>query len=493
MRLWPALLVVALGAAVVAAPSGDARAATAAQAPVAVMPFKNLNGDAELDWLRVGIAETMISDLKKGGLSVVERDQLDAALAELTLQGELGADTSTAARVGKLVGARTVVVGGYQRAGKKVRITARFVTVETGVVNDTAKTTGALRNIFALQDRIVARLLGKKPPRRRPRRPKPRAKPQPDKPAKPPPTADDTFEAYRLFSLSLSTGSEAQRVQFLKKAIELDPDFSYALEDLEALQKRLRKYEKQGARANAQKAQRLMASLEDPKLTGEQKSLAATQVMGRLISTFRYRDLLEVAQRVYEMNLPPYYGTDPREMASYYIFNAHQMLKQHDLMLQAGERHLKEFPGSMYAVGVTTQMNVLIQQRTEAPDRKERYEEEMAEVDEDLQELADNERIKPEQRTQRRYYLESRRCTAASSAKLYERTLKDCRAFLRAWRDRAPDPNMLHVARRSIILAHAERGEFDDARRLVDRWMDEDPKSARKNGLHYLTNTWPRD
>ena len=36
----------------------------AAEEPVAVMPFKNLNADPALEWLKVGVAETMISDLR---------------------------------------------------------------------------------------------------------------------------------------------------------------------------------------------------------------------------------------------------------------------------------------------------------------------------------------------------------------------------------------------------------------------------------------------
>src|SRR5579859_6123034 len=133
------------------------------------MPFKNLNADASVDWLKVGIAETMIWDLKKSGkLPVVERDQLDKAIAEITLQGAKSTEDSTAAQVGKMVGAKTVVVGGFQKAGKEIRITARYVAVETGVVLDTAKTTGPMSNIFALQDEITARLLGENVPAKAP-------------------------------------------------------------------------------------------------------------------------------------------------------------------------------------------------------------------------------------------------------------------------------------------------------------------------------------
>src|SRR4051812_22707113 len=84
--------------------------------PIAVMPFKNLNADPALDWLRIGMAETMLSDLKKvAKLPVVERDQLDRAMAEIALQGGKASDESNAAKIGRMVGAKTIVLGGLQQ------------------------------------------------------------------------------------------------------------------------------------------------------------------------------------------------------------------------------------------------------------------------------------------------------------------------------------------------------------------------------------------
>jgi tetratricopeptide (TPR) repeat protein len=51
-----------------------------------------------------------------------------------------------------------VVVGGYQRMGAVVRITANFVEVATGEVRQTVKVDGRIDDIFALQDKIVFEL-----------------------------------------------------------------------------------------------------------------------------------------------------------------------------------------------------------------------------------------------------------------------------------------------------------------------------------------------
>ena len=49
-----------------------------------------------------------------------------------------------------------------------------------------------------------------------------------------------------------------------------------------------------------------------------------------------------------------------QEFASYCIFHAHSQLKQVDLALQAGERHLKQFADGQYYAGVEIAMNGLI-------------------------------------------------------------------------------------------------------------------------------------
>ena len=98
---------------------------------VLVTPFTNLSRQAPDAWIGAGIAETVSSDLRNLGLSVVG----DRAL-----------------------GARWVVDGGYQRVGDLLRITARIVDVATGEVRRSIKVDGSLTDLFRTQDRIVAAL-----------------------------------------------------------------------------------------------------------------------------------------------------------------------------------------------------------------------------------------------------------------------------------------------------------------------------------------------
>jgi len=140
-----------------AARLGGVRSAplVAASPSVAVLSFANITKSSEDDWLGTGIAETVAADLKGiEGLTVISRERVFEVLRRA---GE-SADEEAATRLGRQVGARFVVSGGYQRMGDMVRVTARVTEVETGAVTRTVKIDGRMSGIFELQDRIVAEL-----------------------------------------------------------------------------------------------------------------------------------------------------------------------------------------------------------------------------------------------------------------------------------------------------------------------------------------------
>jgi tetratricopeptide (TPR) repeat protein/predicted Ser/Thr protein kinase len=140
-----------------AAGRGSPRPAPAEAAPpsVAVMSFTNITKSSEDDWLGTGIAETVAADLKGiEGLTVISRERVFEVLRRT---GE-SADEEAATRLGRQVGARFVVNGGYQRMADMVRVTARVTEVDTGAVTRTVKLDGRMSGIFELQDRIVAEL-----------------------------------------------------------------------------------------------------------------------------------------------------------------------------------------------------------------------------------------------------------------------------------------------------------------------------------------------
>jgi serine/threonine protein kinase/tetratricopeptide (TPR) repeat protein len=129
----------------------------ASPSAVAVMTFANITREPADDWMGTGIAETVSSDLKNiHGLTVIGRARVFDALRNLG--SDTRVDESLAIDVGRRLGATWVVVGGFQRIGEMVRITANFVEVATGELRRTVKVDGRIGDIFALQDKIVYEL-----------------------------------------------------------------------------------------------------------------------------------------------------------------------------------------------------------------------------------------------------------------------------------------------------------------------------------------------
>lgn len=127
---------------------------------VAVMPFENLNNDVNLDWLSLGISETINSSMAKlPSYQPIERQKLHQIIEEqkLSMTGIL--DESKAVEVGRLAGAEILIVGSYQKYGTSIRLSGRLVNVESGVIQKSASATGEMTNIFDIQDQLVAKLL----------------------------------------------------------------------------------------------------------------------------------------------------------------------------------------------------------------------------------------------------------------------------------------------------------------------------------------------
>ena len=131
------------------APSPSATAPLAAAPAIAVLDFDNVSGDISLGWLSSGIAETVTNDLRAATLRVIDRVRVVEA------SGRLGRDL---AGLRAALGLDLVVVGSIQRAGERLRMTARVVDAATGESKADAKADGALEQVFELQDRVVAQL-----------------------------------------------------------------------------------------------------------------------------------------------------------------------------------------------------------------------------------------------------------------------------------------------------------------------------------------------
>lgn len=120
---------------------------SAALPVIAVLDFSNVTGDRELGWLASGIAETVTNDLRAiAPMRVVDRLRVVEAMRRSGLDlSSIRADLHL----------DLAVVGSFQRAGNRLRITARVVDAATGEATAEAKADGPIDQVFELQDRIV--------------------------------------------------------------------------------------------------------------------------------------------------------------------------------------------------------------------------------------------------------------------------------------------------------------------------------------------------
>lgn len=128
--------------------------------PIAVVPLEAVNAqDPEAAWLGAGLAETIANDLVQAtDLLVVERSQVQRLLGEAWLAKSGLTDPRTAARLGEMLSAGSLVVGSWRRAEGKTTVTLRLADAADGRVIASAERSGA-GDPFALARETLVEVL----------------------------------------------------------------------------------------------------------------------------------------------------------------------------------------------------------------------------------------------------------------------------------------------------------------------------------------------
>jgi TolB-like protein len=126
-----------------------------------ITPFAVSAADTLIAPLAYGLADILITDLQRSDqLQIVDRLRLDALLREIQLVEAGRVDPATAPRVGRLVGARRLVIGALsQRPGGQIAIDARIADVATGTVRSGVSAAAPLADILAAEKELAIRLL----------------------------------------------------------------------------------------------------------------------------------------------------------------------------------------------------------------------------------------------------------------------------------------------------------------------------------------------
>jgi len=237
-RLRTLAIAVVMVLATVAGQAGS-WAAPPADHPVtlAVLYFDYGGKDAALEPLRQGLAQMLISDLTSlEGVKVVERERLQEVLKEQQLGTSGKLDPRTAARIGKLLGARYLVLGSYFDALGTFRADARLVDVETGEIVKSIGAGGKADEFLALEESLARGLreamgpLGRATGGGEPAGTPHAAPPKPPRKLK-----AKTAVTYGRALMAIDSGDRKGARALLHDVLQDQPDFALASRDLDRL------------------------------------------------------------------------------------------------------------------------------------------------------------------------------------------------------------------------------------------------------------------
>jgi TolB-like protein len=183
------------------------------QPSIAVLPFQNLSGDPEQDFFADGMVEEIITTLSRfRALFVIARN------SSFTYKGR----SVDVKQVGRELGVRYVLEGSVRKSAQRLRITAQLIDASTHAHLWADRFDGALEDIFDLQDRVAARVVGALAPKLEQSAIE-RAKRK----------ATESLSAYEYYFRGMAAiyrftirAANVEALQLFKRAIEFDPEFA---------------------------------------------------------------------------------------------------------------------------------------------------------------------------------------------------------------------------------------------------------------------------
>jgi TolB-like protein len=126
---------------------------------VAIFNFEVKGGGSAYGSLSGDIPESLSESFIKGKLLVpLERRELEKALTEQELALSGLVDDSTAARVGRLAGARYALLGSASIIGDQVRLSCRLIDIETGEILYADSVHGETKSIYSILETLAAQV-----------------------------------------------------------------------------------------------------------------------------------------------------------------------------------------------------------------------------------------------------------------------------------------------------------------------------------------------
>jgi tetratricopeptide (TPR) repeat protein len=123
---------------------------------IAVLPFENLTGDDELNWLSSGIPENLTADLAQSRFfRVMSTDRLRSVVNDIG-GGQNGYDVGAVmAQIGKVTDLDAVAVGSFAKIGDKIRITLKVEDANSQEMIGSRSVDGTEEELLAMIDNLT--------------------------------------------------------------------------------------------------------------------------------------------------------------------------------------------------------------------------------------------------------------------------------------------------------------------------------------------------
>jgi tetratricopeptide (TPR) repeat protein/predicted Ser/Thr protein kinase len=203
----------------------------AGEPTLAILYFDNLTADPELDWLRTGLTDMLVTDLSQvPDIKVIGTDRVYQILKDLGMLEEPVTSAEAVRQVADRASAGTVLLGSFAKAGETLRISVKVQDAASGEILSTQRVDGpGGDNIFAMVDELSRGIRG-----------------QFESTRSVPIDTDrelmlvttDSIEAYRYYADGVhlaDQGKDEEAAPLLEKAVETDPTFAMALRKLAAV------------------------------------------------------------------------------------------------------------------------------------------------------------------------------------------------------------------------------------------------------------------
>lgn len=198
--------------------SSSASAAVSGLPTLAVFPLANATGRQDLDWLREGLSDMILTDLAHTGKwNVLSREKMHSLVDASDRSGAISQSKSLA--IARSVHATNFIVGSVSASGQQITIDIEILDGKDGHVvgTDSASMIDPLQIVAeaSLLSTDIAHRLGLRP----------------DAPPSLANVMTSSVEAYRYYSLGVEKAEQfqnAQAVELFKKAIKFDPKFAMA-------------------------------------------------------------------------------------------------------------------------------------------------------------------------------------------------------------------------------------------------------------------------